>query len=128
MLDGRVCVDVHVVADSRDDADRLENGFNAWARARPPVADALVARRGTDLYATACDPGADADQPVPTEEAIDHYLGRAQEIEWRSDYSGNPALAECVAVTLYASYLFDDESSDYWTAADGIEQDCLDAV
>lgn len=128
VLDGRVCVDVHVVADSRDDADRLENGFNAWARARPPAADALVARRGTDLYATACDPGADADQPVPTEEAIDHYLGRAQEIEWRSDYSGNPALAECVAVTLYASYLFDDESSDYWTAADGIEQDCLDAV
>ncbi|MBK8333267.1 MAG: hypothetical protein IPL07_13035 [Acidimicrobiaceae bacterium] len=33
VLDGRVCVDVHVVADSRDDADRLENGFNAWARA-----------------------------------------------------------------------------------------------
>ena len=128
VLGGRVCVDVHVVADSRDDADRLQAGLAAWALARPDDTDALVARDGTDLYASACDPGTDARQPVPDDEAIDHYLGRAQEIRQRSDYSGDPALAECVAVTYFAVYSLYDESVDYWAETDRIELDCLDTI
>jgi len=57
--DDLVCVDVHLVTDSRDDADRLQNGLNGWAQARPTGADVLVGRDGIDLYATACDPGID---------------------------------------------------------------------
>ncbi len=34
-LDGRVCVDVHVVADSPADAGRMETAMNGWAFARP---------------------------------------------------------------------------------------------
>ena len=128
VLGGRVCVDVHVVADSRDDADRLQAGLAAWALARPDDTDALVARDGTDLYASACDPGTDARQPVPDDEAIDHYLGRAQEIRQRSDYSGDPALAECVGVTYFAAYSLYDESVDYWAETDRIELDCLDTI
>ena len=37
-LDGRVCVDARIVADSRTDADRIEHGLNAMGRA--------AARRG----------------------------------------------------------------------------------
>ena len=125
-----MCVDVHVVADSRTDADRLETALNGWARARPDAADALVARDGTDLYATACDPGTEARQPVPTEDAINLYFARAQEIQQRIDFSGKPALAECVAVAFFAHFTFEDfdGSVDIDSALSSIEQDCLDTV
>lgn len=127
-LGDRVCVDAHIVADSRDDAGRMHAGLTAWARARPDDTDALVARNGTDLYVSACDPGPAASQPAPTAEAIDHYLGRAQEIRQRSDYSGDPALAECVAVTYFAAHSLYDDSVDYWGETDRIELDCLDTT
>lgn len=126
-LDGRICVDVHLVADSRDDADRLANGLNGWARVRPKEADALVGRNGNDLYATACDPGTDVDQSVPTESAVQQYVARAQELQFRADLSGDPSLAECVAVGFFANYDIAtlDGSFDYFTESDNIEQDCL---
>ncbi|MGB8862341.1 MAG: hypothetical protein WCC60_24005 [Ilumatobacteraceae bacterium] len=132
LLGDRVCVDVHLVADSRDDAGRMENALNGWAQARPKAANALVAREGTDLYASACDPGPDARQEVPGDEAINHYVARAQEIQQRVDASGNPVLAECVAVEFFSRHSFDeaitDDSFDYFGEFDSIEQDCLDSL
>ncbi len=127
VLDGRVCVDVHLVADSRDDADRLANGLNGWAQARPAEANALVGRSGNDLYATVCDPGTAVDQSVPTEAAVQQYVARAQEIQFRADLTGDPELAECVAVGFFAAHDVDtlDESFDFFTEFDNIEQDCL---
>ena len=126
-LDGRVCVDVHLVADSRDDADRLANGLNGWARARPDQADALVGRSGNDLYATACDPGTDVEQTVPTDAAVQQYVARAQELQFRADLSGDAELAECVTVGFFGTYDIDelDDSFDYVSEFDNIEQDCL---
>lgn len=130
ILDGRVCVDAHFVADSPNDAERFESGLNGWAQARPDEADVLVGRDGTDLYATACDPGVDVQQSVPSEDAVQHYLARAQELQLRADSSGDPALAECVAVAFYGAYDVEvlDDSFDYYTELDNIEQDCLDAT
>lgn len=127
VLDGRVCVDVHLVADSRDDADRLANGLNGWARARPAAADALVGRSGNHLYATVCDPGTAVDQSVPTEAAVQQYVARARELQFRADNAGDTVLAECVAVGFFAAHDLDtlDDSFDYLTGFDNIEQDCL---
>ena len=43
---------------------------------------------------------------------------------------GDPALAECVAVAFYGAYDVEvlDDSFDYYTELDNIEQDCLDAT
>ncbi len=130
MLDGRVCVDLHLVADSHDDAERLENGLNGWARARPVEADALVGRDGNHLYATACDPGADVEQSTPTEAAVQQYLARAQELQNRADETGDPGLAECVALTFYASHDVDrlEGSLNSYSEFDNIEQDCLSSL
>lgn len=132
VLDDRVCVDVHLVADSRLDADRLENGLNGWAQQRPEEAAALVARSGTDLYASACDPGTDASQKVPSNDAVEHYMARADELRQRADASGDAAFAECVAVGFYGRFSFDvaadDDGTDYFAEMDSIEQDCLDAA
>jgi hypothetical protein len=131
LLDDRVCLDVHLVADSRADADRLENALNGWALSRPAAAGALVARTGTDLYASACDPGADVEQAVPTDDAVAHYMSRADELRLRANASGNTALAECVAVQFYSRHSVDDpgdDSLDYFSELDSIEQDCLDAA
>jgi len=128
LLDGQVCVDVHLVADSRDDADRQQQALEAWAAARPAATHALLGRDGVNLYASACDPGAETSQPVPTTDAFDHYLARAQQVQLRSDYSGNPALAECVAVTFFATNSVTDPRLDYSSEMDRIEQSCLDTV
>jgi hypothetical protein len=56
------------------------------------------------LYLTACDPGADANQPVTTAAEIQQYLGRAEMLKERIAYTNKPALAECVAVTMYARH------------------------
>jgi len=126
-LDGRVCVDVHLVADSSDDAGRMENALNGWAQARPIEADVLVGRNGNDLYATACDPGADVQQSLPTDEAVRQYLGRAEEIQYRADESGDAGLAECAAVAFFGAHDLDmiDESFDYFAEMDIAEQGCL---
>lgn len=132
VLDDRVCVDVHLVADSRLDADRLENGLNGWALQHPQEAAALVARSGTDLYASVCDPGTDASQEVPSDDAVEHYMARADELRQRADASGDTSFAECVAVAFYGRFSFDvaddDEGTDYFAEMDAIEQDCLDAA
>jgi hypothetical protein len=130
LLNGRVCVDVHLVADSLSAADLLVDGLNGWARARPAAAGALVARRGVHLYASVCDPGADAAFSPPTQAAIDLYLARAQEMQQRTATTGKPALAECVALAFFAHNSFDytDPYFDYWSDLDTVEQQCLDSV
>lgn len=129
-LDNRVCVDVHFIADSPGQAAIMETALNAWAHARPDKTGALVGRRANDLYATACDPGTDALQPVPTQAAVGHYLARAQEMQARAHASGDPGLAECVARAFFATYDLAalDESFGYFTELAGIERNCLTAV
>lgn len=132
-LDSTICVDLHIVADSRADAERLENGLNGWASARPAASKALVARKGTDLFASVCDPGTKALQPVPSDAAINQYFGRANMIEGRTADSGKADLAECVAVKFFARYDVStlssfDPSFDLSGEIDDIEQDCLKSV
>ncbi|MCY7298968.1 MAG: hypothetical protein LH616_07150 [Ilumatobacteraceae bacterium] len=90
----------------------------------------LVGRDGIDLYATACDPGVDVQQSAPTEEAVQQYLARAQVLEHRADETGDPELAECVAVAFYGTPDVDqlDGSIDLYNEFDNLEQDCLSAT
>jgi len=132
-LDSTVCVDLHLVADSRLDADRLENGLNGWASARPAASKALVARTGNDLFASVCDPGTKALQPVPTDAAVNQYFGRSGMIERRAGNSGKADLAECVAIAFFARYDVSqvnsfDPSFDLSGEIDDIEQDCVKSV
>jgi hypothetical protein len=132
-LDGVVCVDVHVIADSSDDADRLEDGLQRWALSRPATAQALVGRDGENLYISACDPGPRARQSTPTTEAVDHFFGRADDIAYRSSLTGKPALAECVSVTTFERYTatelygFDFEG-DITADIEEITDDCVDSL
>ena len=102
--DGLICVDIHVVADSRDDADRIEDGLQRWALSRPTAANALVGRDGTSIYASACDPGPRARQSTPTAAAIEQFFGRANDMAFRASLSGKPDLAECVSVAAFERY------------------------
>ncbi|MEQ1702089.1 MAG: hypothetical protein ABMA25_18415 [Ilumatobacteraceae bacterium] len=132
-LDDTVCVDLHLIADSPDDADRLFNGLNGWAAVRPPAAKALIGRDGTDLYATVCDPGTKARQPVPTTVDVDQFYVRSSYLGEQIDDTGNPELAECIAVTTFEQYTltelrapdFDGEIAD---ALQTLEDDCRDQV
>lgn len=132
-LDDRVCVDARVIADSRADADRLERGLDAWAGARPPEAGALVARVGTELLLSVCDPGPKARQPVLGDAAVDQYFGRATLLRKRIELTSKPALAECTAVTFYERFTVaqmksGDPSIDLASELDSAAADCLDSV
>jgi len=131
--DGVVCVDVHLVADSRDDADRIEDGFQLWALGRPAAAKALVGRDGNSLYASACDPGPRARQTTPTSEAIEQFFGRANDIAYRTSLSGKPDLAECVSVKAFERYtaaeMFGVDFGGEITAdIDDITATCVDSL
>lgn len=132
-LDGRVCADLHLVADSPDDAGRLETGLQAWALARPAFSGALLAREGVDLYVSVCDPGAQARQSVPPVAAIDHLFGRGGELQDRIEFADKPSLAECIAVALFATFTVDqlygaDRSGDVAAEVTDIEGECVDRV
>jgi len=132
-LAGRVCTDMHVVADSPDDADRMERAFNGWAFARPSNADALVGREGVNLYASVCDPGADAQQSVPGENEVNQYFGRANLLQYEATSTGKPDLAECIATDLYAQFTFDQiasgvPDSELEAAYSTIEDDCRNSL
>ncbi len=132
-LDGRECVDIHVVADSPDDADRMQRAMNGWAFARPTDADALVGRDGVNLYASVCDPGTDADQAVPGDSEINQYFGRSDLLQYQATTTGKPALAECIATDFYAQFTFDEitselPDSDLEAAFVAIEDDCRNSV
>lgn len=132
-LDDRVCADLHLVADSRDDADRLEAGLQAWALARPAASTALLAREGLDLYVSVCDPGTDVRQPTPSAAAIDHFFARSGELQSRIELSGKPALAECITVESFSRFTVDqlmgfDSTGDVLADVTDIEDDCLDRV
>ncbi|HQZ33808.1 MAG TPA: hypothetical protein PK020_05255 [Ilumatobacteraceae bacterium] len=129
-LDGRVCVDVHVVADSPHAGDLLEAGLDGWARARPEEADVLIGRDGLDLYATACDPGVEVGQSTPTATAVQQYLARAQVLQRRASGGRGVGLAECVAVSFYGSHdnATMDETLDFYEELRTLEQNCLSAV
>lgn len=103
-LDGRVCLDLHVVADTSTDADDLQQGLSAWARTRPAETDALVARRGNDLYATACDPGTEVLQTIPDPDTIDQYFARTDMIREQVRNGTGPGTAECIASTFFGRY------------------------
>jgi hypothetical protein len=103
-LDGRVCVDARVAADSPGDADRIEHALAAWAATRPDEADALVGRKGTTLLLSVCDPGTDVEQPGLAQSVLDQYFGRASLLADRIDRTGKPGLSECVAVSFFQQY------------------------
>ncbi|MBI4936106.1 MAG: hypothetical protein HY828_19695 [Actinobacteria bacterium] len=127
-LDGRVCVDGRVVADSAADADRIEPLLESWAAARPAEADALVGRDGTTLLLSVCDPGADIDQATPGQDVLDQYFGRASLLADRIELLGKPELAECVAASFYDRHVVadvrDDPSFDYVGELELITEDC----
>ena len=132
-LAGRVCADVHIVADSPDDADRMERALNGWAFARPSSAGALVGRRGVNLYASVCDPGANAEQSVPGDDEINQYFGRADFLKYQATSTGKPDLAECIATDLYAQFTFNEIVSDVAdseleAAFAAIEDECTNNV
>ena len=132
-LDGLVCVDAHVVADSRDDADRIEDGFQRWALSRPAAANALVGRNGNDLYISACDPGSRTRQSTPITEAVEHFFGRSDDIAYRASLTGKPALAECVAVEAFERYTTNelygvDFEGDVDADLEEITDDCVDSL
>ncbi|CAN5525399.1 hypothetical protein BH10ACT2_BH10ACT2_06540 [soil metagenome] len=108
-----VCTDIHIVADSPVDADRMEHALNGWALARPGAAGALVGRAGVNLYASVCDPGPSVQQNVADELAIEQYFGRANFIQQQAMDTGKPELAECVATDFFSKFTieqFADES------------------
>jgi hypothetical protein len=131
-LDGRVCVDGRVIADSPADADRIEPLLESWAAARPSAANALVGRDGTALLLSVCDPGVQAEQQVPGQDVLDQYFGRAGLLADRIEQLGKPELAECVAVSFYERHVVADvradPSFDYVGELEIITEDCDTSV
>lgn len=127
----QVCIDLHVVADSRHDADLLDAAFTAWAQARPPAAGALVGRDGSNVYASACDPGPAAEQRVPVQDEIDQFVSRDQLILREFAATGDPVVAECVGTRLFADFslgeLFAAEV-DITAEITSAEHDCTSLV
>lgn len=107
-LGGRVCIDLHVIADSTDGADLIEQGLDAWAQVRPAEADALVGRKGTHLYVSVCDPGTDVDQTIPDVDTIDQFFGRSDMIRAQIENGAAAATAECVSITFFGRYTLSD--------------------
>jgi hypothetical protein len=131
-LDGRVCVDARIVADSRADADRIEPALQHWAAARPDEAGALIGRKGTTLLLSVCDPGVGVDQPIPDQAVLDQFFGRTNLLADRIELTGKPDLAECVAVSFYERWsvaeLDADPSIDIVGELESITDDCTDSV
>jgi hypothetical protein len=131
-LDGRVCVDGRVVADSVTDADHIEPLLDAWAAARPSEAKALVGRDGTTLLLSVCDPGAGIDQSTPDQGVVEQYFGRASLLADRIETLGKPELAECVAASFYDRHVVaevrSDPSFDYIGELEIITEDCDTSV
>lgn len=126
-LDGRVCLDMHIVADSRADADRLDTALTNWAAVRPAEATALVGRDGEDLYISVCDPGAEATQPTPTQDDVDQYVRRSNLLRHEMTVTGDLAAAECAAVAVFSEALvadFDDPEFDIVGVITAAEADC----
>lgn len=132
-LDGRECTDVHIVADSPDDADRLERALTSWALARPSEANALIGREGVDLFASVCDPGTEADQSIADNDDIEQYFSRADMLRQQAADTGKPALAECIATEFYAQFTLEQIQSESLAreleaAFTAIEDDCQNSV
>ncbi|MEQ1874604.1 MAG: hypothetical protein ABL953_12845 [Ilumatobacteraceae bacterium] len=132
-LDGRVCADLHVVADSPDDADRLERAITQWAVARPRGADTLVGRDDVHLYASVCDPGTGEAQSTADNDDIEQYFSRADLLGQQAADTGKPALAECIATEFFAQFTFAQLDSasldvDLEAAFAEIEDDCRNSV
>ncbi len=132
-LGDRVCVDGRIIADSRADEDRLERGLDAWAGTRPQEAGALVARVGTELLLSVCDPGPKARQPVLGDAVVDQFFGRATLLRKRIELTNKPELAECTAVTFYERFTVAqmnsrDPSLDMAGELDTAASDCLGNV
>ena len=131
-LDGRVCVDGRIVADSEADAGHIEPLLERWAAARPPAANALVGRDGSALLLSVCDPGVEVEQQVPGQDVLDQYFGRAGLLADRIEQLGKPELAECVAVSFYERHVVadvrTDPSFDYVGELEIITEDCDTSV
>ncbi len=113
LLDDRMCVDLHVVADSRSDADRLDDAISGWAAARLAKVDAKVGRDGTSIYVTMCDPGTESTQPGVGRDALDEIFGRAFQIRDETRRYLHPDVAECVWVAIYAERSQDDFDNSF---------------
>jgi len=61
---------------------------------------------------------------------VQQYLARAQVLRDRADETGDPELAECVAVAFYRTHDIDqlDGSLSFYNEFDEFEQDCLSAT
>ena len=124
-LHGTTCVDGRIVADSRDDADLIARGLDAWAGSRPKESGALVGRDGTTLLFSVCDPGAKVRQQVPDQAALDQYFGRSIMLRDQLRITNKPDLAECVATEFYAQHT-DEQATG--SSADFDLQNVLDSL
>lgn len=100
----QVCIDIHLVADSRRDADLIDAGLTAWARARPAQAHALIGRDGVHLFASACDPGTAVRQGTPSQAQIDQLQHRAFLIRSEIESAHDAAAGECVGRRIFAEF------------------------
>lgn len=103
-LDGRVCVDGRIVADTAADADHIARALETWGHARPSQSATLLGRKGTTLLLTACDPGTQVHQPIVAPVAIDQFFGRADVLVSEIERTHLPRRSECVAVSAFQRY------------------------
>ncbi len=97
------------------------------------AADALVGRKGVDLYASVCDPGADTAQSIAGDDEINQYFGRGALLRQQALDTGKPALAECIATEFYAQFTVDEMASassdvDFEAELAAISDDCRNSV
>lgn len=119
-LDGRVCVDGRIVADSADDADRIEVGLQAFGDAAPERADVLVGRDGDTLLLSACDPGDAAVRGVSDDE-VETFGLRAGTLADQIDFTGLPDTSECAVLRWFATHASDEDPSPGFANLDNAE-------
>jgi hypothetical protein len=117
-IDGRVCIDGSIVADSADDAARLDGALHQWAATRPAASAVLVGRAGTSLLFSVCDPGIGATQPALDPSAGDQIVERSQQIRAAITDDTSSRQAECLWIPLYEQYTARQLDDDYDAVAD----------
>jgi hypothetical protein len=102
--DDRLCVAAHLVGDTDADTEVLHEALSSWDEQRPEQADTAIKRSDGTIQITACDPGTDVAQDVPTDDAVAQIFGRSQDITFLVGDGQDPAAAECLADALYTAF------------------------
>lgn len=119
-LDDRVCVDGRIVADSADDADRIEVGLNAFGDAAPDEAEVLIGRDDDTLLVSACDPARAALRGISDAE-LEPFALRASTLDDQIRYTGLPETSECAVRRWFSTHDSDEDPSPGFANIDGDE-------